>query len=171
MLIRMFADVRWVSFLPPIIWDRIDNTSFFPTNGPTKLECYITQSWKGLPGTNTPAWWAHSSVAEKMRCCEYGPCLLRFQNNGYHNSSTVDLLYWERPNLLQSCVYTLLLQRTLDPNAYMLEGVDSSPIISWHMIKASWKGPPINISWQAGIVSFSIILVFSFCSTNLLLVL
>jgi len=27
------------------------------TNGPNKLECYITVSWKGLPGTNTPTYW------------------------------------------------------------------------------------------------------------------
>jgi hypothetical protein len=30
------------------------------TNGPIKLECYITLGWKGLLGTNTVAYWAHS---------------------------------------------------------------------------------------------------------------
>ncbi len=33
--------------------DRILDTSL--TNGPTKLECYTAQSWKGLPGKNTLA--------------------------------------------------------------------------------------------------------------------
>jgi hypothetical protein len=31
-----------------------------PTNEPNKLECYITLDWKGLSGTNAPAYWAHS---------------------------------------------------------------------------------------------------------------
>jgi hypothetical protein len=40
----------------------IHNTSFSPslTNKPNKLERYITQGWKDLPGTNTLAYWAHS---------------------------------------------------------------------------------------------------------------
>ncbi len=29
------------------------------TNGPNKLECYITLAWKGLPATNTSAYLAH----------------------------------------------------------------------------------------------------------------
>jgi hypothetical protein len=35
-------------------------------NGPNKLECYITQGWEGLSGTNTLADWAHSYVWKKI---------------------------------------------------------------------------------------------------------
>ncbi len=31
-------------------------------NGLTKLECHITQGWKGLQGTNTLAYWLHKLV-------------------------------------------------------------------------------------------------------------
>ncbi len=34
-------------------------------NGPNKLECYITQYWKGLQGTNAPPYWAHLEVMNK----------------------------------------------------------------------------------------------------------
>jgi len=40
------------------------------TNGPNKLEYCITQGWKGLPGANTLAYWAHSRVMKKMEYCE-----------------------------------------------------------------------------------------------------
>jgi len=30
-----------------------------PMNGPNTSECYVTLGWKGLPGTNTVAYWAH----------------------------------------------------------------------------------------------------------------
>ncbi len=33
-------------------------TSLLLTNEPNKLACYITQGLKGLPGTNTLAYWA-----------------------------------------------------------------------------------------------------------------
>jgi hypothetical protein len=33
-------------------------------NGPIKLECYITLSWKRLSGTNILAYWAHSKFVE-----------------------------------------------------------------------------------------------------------
>jgi hypothetical protein len=42
-------------------------------NGSDKLLCYIIQGWKGLQETNTLAYWAHSKVTKKMKCCEYGP--------------------------------------------------------------------------------------------------
>jgi hypothetical protein len=32
----------------------------FHTNGPNKLECYITLDKQGLPVTNTLAYWTHS---------------------------------------------------------------------------------------------------------------
>jgi len=35
-------------------------------NGPDKLECYITQDWKGLPVTNTLAYRAHFVSYEKI---------------------------------------------------------------------------------------------------------
>jgi hypothetical protein len=38
-----------------------------------KLKCYIQQGHKGLPGTTTPAYWAHSEVTKKMKCCAYSP--------------------------------------------------------------------------------------------------
>jgi len=34
-------------------------------NGPNKLECYITLSWKGLPGTNSLAYWANRELQRK----------------------------------------------------------------------------------------------------------
>jgi len=41
-------------------WNRIHNTLFSLklTNGPNKLECYITLGCQGLTGKNTPAYWA-----------------------------------------------------------------------------------------------------------------
>jgi hypothetical protein len=42
--------------------NRVPDTSFssyFP-NGPKRLDCYITRGWKGLAGTNTLAYFAHS---------------------------------------------------------------------------------------------------------------
>ncbi len=41
--------------------DHINNISFYLqlTNGSSKLECYFTQSFKDLLGTNTLAYWAH----------------------------------------------------------------------------------------------------------------
>jgi hypothetical protein len=36
------------------------------TNGSNKLECYITLGQKGLPVTNTLAYWAYSKVREKI---------------------------------------------------------------------------------------------------------
>jgi hypothetical protein len=38
-------------------------------NEPNKLECYITLSWKELPGTNTLAYWAIQTLQE-MKCYE-----------------------------------------------------------------------------------------------------
>jgi hypothetical protein len=36
-------------------------TSFLViTHGSNKLECYITLGWKGLSGTNSLTYWAHS---------------------------------------------------------------------------------------------------------------
>jgi hypothetical protein len=34
---------------------------------PNKLECFIIVGWKGLPGTNTQAYYAHSEAMEKRR--------------------------------------------------------------------------------------------------------
>ncbi len=34
------------------------------TYGPDKLECYIKLGLKGLPGTNTPAYWAPSKLVK-----------------------------------------------------------------------------------------------------------
>jgi hypothetical protein len=34
-------------------------------NGPNKLECYITLSWKGFPGTNSLAYWANRELQRK----------------------------------------------------------------------------------------------------------
>ncbi len=44
-------------------------------SGPKKLECFIILSWKGVPGTNTLAYWAHLKVKKKIKCCEIGPKL------------------------------------------------------------------------------------------------
>ncbi len=55
-------------------WGSIYDTSFLYqlTNGPNKPEWFTTLCWKGLPGTNNLAYWAHSKVMKKMKCCEYG---------------------------------------------------------------------------------------------------
>ncbi len=55
-------------------WGRIHSTSFSLKfkNEPNKLECYITLGLKGLPLTNTLAYWQHSEVTKKMKCFEYG---------------------------------------------------------------------------------------------------
>ncbi len=42
-------------------------------NEPNKLECNNTLGWNDLPGTNTLAYWAHSHLMKKMKCCEYSP--------------------------------------------------------------------------------------------------
>jgi len=39
-------------------------------NEPTKLKCYVTPGWKGLPGVNVLTYWAHSSATKKVKCCE-----------------------------------------------------------------------------------------------------
>jgi hypothetical protein len=43
---------------------------------PKKLECYITQGWKGLQGRNTQAYRAHLQVTKKIKGCETPPALL-----------------------------------------------------------------------------------------------
>ncbi len=40
-------------------------------NGTNSIKCIITLGWKGLPGTNTAAYWDHSKVMKKINCCEY----------------------------------------------------------------------------------------------------
>jgi hypothetical protein len=45
---------------------RSHNTSL-SSNGTNKLERYITSGWDGLPGKNTPAYWARSPVTKKMK--------------------------------------------------------------------------------------------------------
>jgi hypothetical protein len=40
-------------------------------NRPDKLECYITQGWKGLPETNTLDCWDHLLAVKKKKCFEY----------------------------------------------------------------------------------------------------
>ncbi len=42
------------------------------TNGRVKLECYITLGWKGLPETNTLAFWNRWLFTKMIKCCEYG---------------------------------------------------------------------------------------------------
>ncbi len=44
---------------------------FIIKNELNKPNCYIQQGHKGLPGTTTPAYWAHSEVTKKMKGCEY----------------------------------------------------------------------------------------------------
>jgi hypothetical protein len=44
-------------------------------NGPKKLESYITLGWKGLPETNTLAYWAHLIVAKEQRVLKMTPGL------------------------------------------------------------------------------------------------
>jgi hypothetical protein len=57
---------KLLSLPPPKVrinsWHCIHNTSFslLLATGPNKLECYITSIWKGLPGTNTISYQAHS---------------------------------------------------------------------------------------------------------------
>ncbi len=58
--------------------ERIHNTQFSSKlkNWPDKHECYITKLSKGSTVTKTLAYWAHSQVTKKIKCCEYSPrCL------------------------------------------------------------------------------------------------
>ncbi len=53
-----------------IFWGWMSGTVFTTlpfsmTYRPNKLECYITQGWKGFPGTNTLAHWTYSQVTKK----------------------------------------------------------------------------------------------------------
>jgi hypothetical protein len=61
----------------PVQWPSIIFTTFSfslqLTNGPNKLECYNTQSQHGLSGKNALAYWSHSKLKKKIKCCEYGP--------------------------------------------------------------------------------------------------
>ncbi len=45
----------------------------FLTNGPKKLECYITLGWKGLIGTNALTYWVYSQVMKKMTVVKTAP--------------------------------------------------------------------------------------------------
>jgi hypothetical protein len=47
--------------------------------------CYDTQGWKGLPETNTLAYWVHLWVTEKIRFCENGPQHLKLHENSKKN--------------------------------------------------------------------------------------
>jgi predicted small integral membrane protein len=62
-----------VGLLPILNRDRIHKPLFSSkfTNGPNKLECYITLSWDGLSGTNSQVCWAHLQVTKKKKFCEY----------------------------------------------------------------------------------------------------
>jgi hypothetical protein len=42
---------------------------------PDTLDCYITLAKKGLPGTNTLAFWCHSLFMNKIKCCVFGSLL------------------------------------------------------------------------------------------------
>ncbi len=42
-------------------------------SGPIQLECNITIGQASLSVTNTLAYWAHSLVMKKRKCCEYAP--------------------------------------------------------------------------------------------------
>ncbi len=44
--------------------------------GPNKLEDYIILGWKGLPGTKTLAYWAHSLVFLTSRYVSLGKAIL-----------------------------------------------------------------------------------------------
>jgi hypothetical protein len=60
-------------------WVCIHNNQFSLqcTNRPNKLTCFITLGWKGLQETNTLAYWAHLNITKKMKCREYGPCVIK----------------------------------------------------------------------------------------------
>ncbi len=49
-------------------WDHIHNNSFssYLTNGPNKLECYISQGWNGLSGPNTLDYWDQTQESNKV---------------------------------------------------------------------------------------------------------
>jgi hypothetical protein len=51
-------------------WNRIHNTSIscLLTKKQDKVECYIRVGWKGLPVTNSLAFWAHLEVRSKSSC-------------------------------------------------------------------------------------------------------
>ncbi len=66
-----------VPYIPSCIytWGRINNTSYLSqlTYWPNKLECQISLGWICLSGTNTLAYWTHSLLMKKLKCCEFCP--------------------------------------------------------------------------------------------------
>ncbi len=73
--------------------------------------------WKGLPVTNTQAYWIHSSVQKKIKCCEYGP-----RDWIYNISYSLQLMNW--PNKLNCYSWV----ESLASNKY--SGL-LAPFISW----------------------------------------
>ncbi len=67
--------------------------------GPITLECNISQLER-LYRYNNLAYWAHSKVTEKMKCCEYGPLSFSW----FKNLLISTLLYWTLNILLAKWV-------------------------------------------------------------------
>ncbi len=67
----------------PNIMGCIHNTFFSSKlmNMPNKLECLCLTSLSVLVKCNTLAYWAHSCVREKMKCCEYNSWFLIYPNH------------------------------------------------------------------------------------------
>ncbi len=95
-------------------WDPIQNTLFSLklANGFDEPKCQITLGWKGLSVTNAVAYWVHSYVTKKMKCCEYGPWD-PIQNtsfslklvNGFDKPEHIITLGWKGLSVTNTLVY------------------------------------------------------------------
>ncbi len=66
-------------------------------NGPNKLEHSIAQDQKGVPITNTKAYWAHSYFMKKMKCCEDSTSFTKISIK--NSKGTNDLAYFSAASM------------------------------------------------------------------------
>ncbi len=97
--------MKMLSFLGPITYFYKQIRSKFADS--LKLDCYLTLGWKGMPRTNTPAYWI---IAKIMRCCDYGPRIFVF-NSVFFILKMIHVYVF--PHIFYQCQATARVQ-TLD---------------------------------------------------------
>jgi hypothetical protein len=60
-------------------------------NGTNRPECFTLTSLSSLVQSNALAYWAHTLVTKKMKCCEYSPFTLFFE---FYALSHLFISYW-----------------------------------------------------------------------------
>ncbi len=76
---------------------------------------------KGLLVTNTPAYWARSSVTKEMKCCEYSPCGLYYQHITIVNDDSI-------LTLQVAASPTIVILMTLELSFMLLANIDSTGV-------------------------------------------